>query len=186
VTAEYVKAPPAEVPDEFQFLLRPGNPLQLWDIEFDGTFGGTATLTFRYDDSMLLGPEHNLMVFHRKTAGGVEKLPILAHDLIGNTITVATSSFSLIALAVIPEPSSGIQVILGSVLLCVVRRTNSRLSATPPPAASFAASSKRFAIRTRAARTAAQSENSLTGVMLGDHNEPVINAVGTPIADTAQ
>jgi hypothetical protein len=94
----------------------------VWDVEFDGTFSGMATLTFRYDDSILLGPERNLRVFHQKPMDGVEMLETVAHDLAANTITVNTSSFSLIALVVVPEPSTAILAVIGSAVICNLLR----------------------------------------------------------------
>lgn len=126
VEGKYLVAPPGQLPDEFDLLLRHGNPVQAWDFTFDGSFS-MATLKFHYDESLLRGPESNLMVFHQRPGNGFEKLPVLEHDLVANTVTVKTNSFSYIALAVVPEPSTGVFAVAGSMLLSLFRRTARRV-----------------------------------------------------------
>jgi hypothetical protein len=106
LTGEYLGVDPGDLPPEFDFLLRPGNPLQVWDFEFEGTFSGLVELTFCSDESLLLGLEDQLKVFHLKPSGQLERLPVLAQDVDANTITVQTNSFSKIAVSPIPEPST--------------------------------------------------------------------------------
>ncbi len=96
---------PQELLDDISFFVA-SVPVQVWDIDFDGTFTGVATLTFAYDDSSLILPETELVVFHLLPDDTSEILPTIAHDLEANTITVETTSFSPFVLAAVPEPST--------------------------------------------------------------------------------
>ena len=81
-----------------------GDPAQLWEIQLDGSFSGSITLTFQYDDQNLLVPEADLEVAHYE-GGAWVALPKVAQDLVDNTITVTTTSLSPFVLAG-PESSS--------------------------------------------------------------------------------
>lgn len=108
-TAEYVPTAVADLTSEITNNVNfglPGDPMQLWDVTFDGVFTGLVTLTFGYDDSILSLPEDQLSIFHQLPDNSFEKLPTLAHDLAANTITVQTSSFSSFVLGAVPEPST--------------------------------------------------------------------------------
>ena len=73
-------------------------PLQLWALDYDGSFTGAITLTFAYDDTTLLVPEADLKISHYEGEAWIE-LPKLAQDLVENTITVTTTSLSPFVLA---------------------------------------------------------------------------------------
>jgi hypothetical protein len=97
LSASYLVDPPANAPDEFDFLIRPGNPTQFWDIEFDGTFDGSVMIELKYDDSIIPGPEDRLKAFHLSD-GALTKLDILERNTVDNTIKVAVDSFSQITI----------------------------------------------------------------------------------------
>jgi len=85
----------------------PTDPALVWDINFDGTFAGTVDLTFGYDDSaFLFGAEEDLIIGHYVNDMW-EVLPVVSQDLVNNTITVSTDSFSPFMLGMpVPEPST--------------------------------------------------------------------------------
>lgn len=96
----------------------PGGRLQLFDIEFEGSFSGQVRLTLGYDPSVL--PEgfdsHNLRVYHWvdgewQDLGG--EVDVLAH-----TITFYADSFSPFAVAAaVPEPAQYATMLVGLLLL---------------------------------------------------------------------
>lgn len=87
----------------------------------DATLSGTHTITFNYT-SILSDPdyiasgsaEEDLKVFHITGGSIVEELPILSRNLVNNTITVSTTSFSPFGIGINPEPST--LILLGSAL----------------------------------------------------------------------
>jgi probable HAF family extracellular repeat protein len=105
----------------------PGDTVQLWTIEFTGSFQGLSTLTFSYDQDLLLpgwgddnGGESRLAVYHFED-GRWHLLPGLV-DPIANTITVQTASLSPFALGVVPEPSLPLLLGVGACALLVSGR----------------------------------------------------------------
>jgi len=99
------------------------DPMQFWDITFDGTFEGTATLTFAYDDTTLGDIlEEQLIVWHRTGPDSWEGLTKVSQDLDANTITVLTDSFSPFALGAVPEPATMSLLALGGLVLLRRRR----------------------------------------------------------------
>ncbi|MCC7406852.1 MAG: hypothetical protein IT442_02195 [Phycisphaeraceae bacterium] len=107
---EFFRTPAAELDGglaAIDFILS-GETIQVWDFGFDGSFTGLVTLTFTYDES-LLGTgvaEGMLYIHHQLGDGSFELLPVIARDLVNNTITVQTEGFSAFVLGVVPEPSS--------------------------------------------------------------------------------
>jgi hypothetical protein len=92
----------------------PGARLQLYEIEFEGSFEGLVRLTFGYDDSLLgSGMESRLHAYHW-TGASWEDLGG-AVDAANNRITFFTSSFSPFALgaAAVPEPGTWLMMALG-------------------------------------------------------------------------
>jgi len=92
--------------DDFSFLPA-GSILQHWELEFDGTFDGLATLVFGYDDTFFpVGfNELSLTIYHQSSEGRWVPLEVVSRDTWRNTITVLTDGFSPFALGVsIPEP----------------------------------------------------------------------------------
>ena len=100
------------------------SPAQCWSIGFDGTFSGTADLTFTYNDGSLLIPESDLSVYHHNdVTGRWEALPVVGRDLVNNTITVRTDSFSPFAMGgPIPEPASMALLSVGGLMFLRRRR----------------------------------------------------------------
>ena len=97
LSAKYLVDPPANAPDEFDFLIRPGN--QFWDVEFDGSFVGSVMIELEYDDTIIPGPENKLKVFHLSD-GTLTKLDILERNTVDNTVKVAVDSFSRISIGI--------------------------------------------------------------------------------------
>lgn len=106
----------------------PGGRLQLFEIEFEGSFSGNVRLTLGYDPSVLPDgfDERTLRVYHwsddkwRDLGGEVDPL--------ANTITVYTSSFSPFAIAAaVPEPAEYAMLLAGLGLLIVLRGRRSAL-----------------------------------------------------------
>jgi len=98
----------------------PTDPVMMWDITFDGEFTGFVELTFGYDDSYLLPgfDEEDLFVWHTLPGPTWEQLDVIARDLVNNTITVRTDSFSTFALAgPVPEPATMTLLVVGGVVL---------------------------------------------------------------------
>jgi hypothetical protein len=87
----------------------PGGTLQVFEIEFEGSFSGLVTLTVGYDTS-LLPPELDparLHVYHWKNGSWIDLGGVV--DVVNHTITFATDSFSPFAIGVapgVPEPGA--------------------------------------------------------------------------------
>ncbi|MFP8879251.1 MAG: hypothetical protein VCE43_07175, partial [Myxococcota bacterium] len=91
------------------------DPLQLWQIDYDGGFTGDLILTFGYDESALLVPEPDLAILHYEGSAWVE-LPKLAQDLDADTVTVSTTSLSSFLLAGAPALSQANWDVVGTAL----------------------------------------------------------------------
>ena len=94
------------------------DPVQYWNLEFDGTFTDSIDLTFGYDDANLLFPEDELDVV-RHTGSSVSSLTKVGQDVAANTITVRSTSLSNFIL--VPEPSTLVLLVLGGMLAFVGR-----------------------------------------------------------------
>lgn len=101
----------------------PGSQLQLFELEYEGSFEGMVTLTFGYDPALL--PESfdplNLRMFHWNgttwdNLGGTV-------DPFNHTITVSTNGFSPYAVGAVPEPGTWATMLSG---LCLVGLTLGR------------------------------------------------------------
>lgn len=91
----------------------PGDRLQLFEVEFEGSFDGQLILTFHYDPT-LLPAEFNvadLRVFHW-TGSQWENLGGTV-DPLNHTITAYTDSLSPFAVAAVPEPESYLLLLAG-------------------------------------------------------------------------
>jgi hypothetical protein len=84
----------------------PSGRLQLWEIEFDGQFDGSATLTFAYDPSLLPpgADENSLAIFH--WTDGNWNLLSTTIDSLNHTATVHVESLSPFVVTIVPEPAS--------------------------------------------------------------------------------
>ena len=98
----------------------PQPTLQCWQAEFTGEFAGGATVVFQYDPVGLQWPEEDLHILHW-TGSSWETLPGVI-DLLGNTISVDTTSLSPFLL--VPEPTTLTLLTLGG--LAVLRRRRKR------------------------------------------------------------
>lgn len=76
-----------------------GDPTQAWNISFTGSFSGSVEITFSYDPALLTVPEPQLRIYHN-VQGAWTELPFVSRNLLANTITVTTTSFSLFALGI--------------------------------------------------------------------------------------
>ncbi len=108
----------------------PTDPMMIWDIQFTGEFTGLVELTFGYDDSLLLPgfDEADLWVWHTLQGPPVswEKLTVTDRDLVNNTITVLTGSFSEFAIgSPVPEPAT-LLLMTAAGLPMVLKRRRSR------------------------------------------------------------
>lgn len=103
----------------FQF---PGDKLQLFEVEFEGTFSGLLKLTFAYDAG-LLDPgfdEEALHVFHWSDG---EWLDLDGEvDSTNHTITVYTDTLSPFAIAAVPEPETYAMLLAGLALVGAATR----------------------------------------------------------------
>ena len=82
--------------------------VQLWQFNSSGNIGGPTDFTLAYDPATLGGiPAEDLQVYHYNSSGTWEQLQVLSRDLLANTITVQTTSFSPFVIGgAIPEPTS--------------------------------------------------------------------------------
>jgi len=71
------------------------DPVQLWEIDFNGEFVNLVELTFGYDDSaLLLGQIEDSLQVHHFVDGQWEVAQKTDQDLTANTITILTDSLS--------------------------------------------------------------------------------------------
>lgn len=85
--------------DPFDFLL-PGGPVQLWEVEFSGTFSGYVFLTFGYDPTILPPDlDQTTLCLYQFTDNAWQKLES-AVDPVAHTITVTVSALSEFVLGV--------------------------------------------------------------------------------------
>jgi hypothetical protein len=110
---------------------------QVWDLEFDGVFEDSVTMTFAYDDSILSeyyqANEGRLGINHygKYGVGGAREWRFLRDsvDTVNNTITITVDNFSpfvLGALPSVPEPSAFILATLSLLSLAMTRRRRRR------------------------------------------------------------
>ena len=123
-TSEYIQVPQNDL-DDLLGGINSGaanfaigyDPVQLWDINFDGEFSGPVEVTFGYDDTNLtLQQEQNISIWHFEDNEWVS-LPKIGIDTTANTVTVITTSFSPFVLSAVPEPSTSV---LALAALCMV------------------------------------------------------------------
>lgn len=102
----------------------PGRVLQIYDLEFEGSFSGGVQLTFGFDPSALsLANAGSLHIYHWTDGSWVDLGGIV--DIAGGRITVVSDSLSPFALgAPVPEPASWILLLAGGAL--VARRLRPR------------------------------------------------------------
>ncbi len=106
---EYSKAEASEIEvriaqgefEPFTFLT-PGEPSQVWKVEFSGTFSGNVNLSFGYDSTVLPpGFEEATLVLYEFTDGAWKSLPSTVNDVL-HTISVTTTNLGVFALGVVP------------------------------------------------------------------------------------
>jgi hypothetical protein len=104
---EYSKADAAELAvhvaagefEPFTFLT-PGEPAQLWELSFSGTFSGAVHLTFGYDPMILpAGFDENTLCLYQFSGNAWQKLTSVVNPG-SHTIAVATDSLGAFALGV--------------------------------------------------------------------------------------
>jgi hypothetical protein len=104
---EFATADAAEIAirvDEGEFepftFLRPGEPAQIWKVQFSGTYSGNVKLNFGYDFT-LLPPDfdESTLALYEFVNGAWQKLPGTV-DPLTHTIAVSTSGLSTFALGV--------------------------------------------------------------------------------------
>ena len=124
-TAEYDTPNPADLsallPPGAEPLINfglPGDPAQVRNIDFDGTFTGDVFLTLSYDDTILSVLEADLGLWHFDAGAWVQETSGFILDTVANTITVEVGSFSPFMLGVaVPEPTTYAMAIVGLVAL---------------------------------------------------------------------
>jgi hypothetical protein len=78
----------------------PGGPLQLWEVEFSGSYSGQVSLTFHYDPTLLPpGFDPAGLCIYRYGSGSWVKLAT-AVDSLTHTVTVSTAALGVFALGV--------------------------------------------------------------------------------------
>src|SRR6185295_8381305 len=93
----------------------------IWNVNYGGSLnGGTATLVFHYDPTLLPSgvAESDLVIWHFNSVNGQWEHGGTVNTL-DNTITYVTASFSPFELgtALVPEPSSMALAALGGIAL---------------------------------------------------------------------
>jgi hypothetical protein len=85
--------------EPFTFLT-PGQPAQIWEVEFSGTFSGNISLTFGYDASLLPpGFEESALCIYQFSGGAWHKLAATVNSAL-NTIAVTAENLGTFALGV--------------------------------------------------------------------------------------
>ena len=106
-------------PSDVDFILSglPGGNVQFWDVSLEGGAFDRATLTVHYDEALLpVGFDETTLGISHYHDGVWENLPIVGQDVVANTLTFETTSFSL--LVATPEPATlGLLMVGGLVLL---------------------------------------------------------------------
>ena len=102
------------------FIL-PGNPAQIWDLHYTGSFTGSATVTLHYDPAAVTVGPSLLRIRHWTGEAWVTPANQIV-DPVAHTITFDTHSFSPFLLTVVPEPSGLALASLGVALLAVAAR----------------------------------------------------------------
>lgn len=110
--AEYGSLPGGLVGDE---------TMQLWQVDFSGTLGAPAEMTFAYDEGLLPFAEEDLRVSHWTDGGWDVMQGVL--DVDANTITISTGSFSPFVLTPVPEPGIALAVLAVLVASMLRRRS---------------------------------------------------------------
>lgn len=99
----------------------PDDTMQVWMIDFDGTFN-SAELTVHYNDTgMTLEEEAGLGLWHRDSVtGGYKFLDVLARNADENWLTVRAEGFSPFVIGSLPEPATASLLLIGG--LAALRR----------------------------------------------------------------
>lgn len=106
---EYSKAEPSEIEiriaqgefGPFTFLT-PGQPAQVWKVEFSGAFTGNVHLSFGYDPTVLpTGFDETTLVLYEFINGAWHSLPSTV-DTALHTISVSTTNLGVFALGTMP------------------------------------------------------------------------------------
>lgn len=89
-----------------------GSVMQLWNLEFSGSFNGAVQLVFHYDPSLLFGLNESELAIYHYNGHSWDLLPSVL-DPINDTITVTTLSLSPFAVGKgenivrpVPEPTT--------------------------------------------------------------------------------
>jgi len=100
----------------------PGDQLQIFEVEFEGTFSGLLKLTFAYDAGLLTPgfDEEALHVFHWIDDEWVDLEGEV--DSTNHTITAYTDRLSPFAIAAVPEPETYAMLLAGLGLVGIVIR----------------------------------------------------------------
>jgi hypothetical protein len=78
----------------------PGNPVQLWDIEFSGTYSGSVGLRLGYDASVLpAGFDETTLAIHHFSGGSWQALPCTV-DVVNHTLSFSTATLGPFVLGV--------------------------------------------------------------------------------------
>jgi hypothetical protein len=111
----------------------PGSHLQLWEIEFEGSFADGLRVTFGFDPALVPDPTR-LRVYHWRD----DRWVALGGVVEGATITVEVDALSPFALGVpVPEPAPWVLMLAGAVALRLrlARRTGQSERSGAAPAA---------------------------------------------------
>jgi hypothetical protein len=104
---EYAQADASEIAvrvDEGEFapftFLTPGDPAQIWKVQFSGAFSGNVNLNFGYDPTILpTGFDETTLSLYEFTDGAWQKLTSTVNPVM-HTIAVTTTNLSVFALGV--------------------------------------------------------------------------------------
>jgi hypothetical protein len=117
--------------ESIDFPLPVNSDIQLWTLNFDGTFTPPLAIIFEYDDTILgAGVDENSLAIYKLSAGGIWVLLGGAVDPASNTIAISSSDFGTFVLGVAPAvPMSSpywIVLTLAGVGLAALRRLHPR------------------------------------------------------------